>query len=257
MLTGMLLISAAVVGHSMLLASAAVKQASKQASEQSKRASKASRSGRAGKAGRAGRASRASRERGTSRAGRATIASKEVDHQAEQASEATSRRRPRPKYTAELSQPVQGMISESPSPSSTKEAVTQGVGPCSLTDNCAQLHREKQGEEGRSWENRLSSSLLCDSHGTTPVPHQALPLVSATDDTSVCACVCVCRVSCRPIAGTNRNVHIFQVQEKCNSVHAACEEGEARHKPTLPRDFEKSTARPWCTLLILQQQAAV
>ena len=35
----------------------------------------------------------------------------------------------------------------------------------------------------------LSSSLLCGSHGTTALAHEALPFVTATDGASVCACV--------------------------------------------------------------------
>ena len=37
---------------------------------------------------------------------------------------------------------------------------------------------------------KLSSCLLCGSHGTTAVVHQALPLVTATDGASVCVRVC-------------------------------------------------------------------
>ena len=35
---------------------------------------------------------------------------------------------------------------------------------------------------------KLSSSLLCGSHGATAVAHQALPFVTATDGASECAC---------------------------------------------------------------------
>ena len=38
---------------------------------------------------------------------------------------------------------------------------------------------------------KFSSSLSCGSHGTTAVAHQVLPVVTATDGASSCACVCV------------------------------------------------------------------
>ena len=50
---------------------------------------------------------------------------------------------------------------------------------------------------------KLSSSLLCCSHGTTAVAHQALPFVTAMDGASVCVLVW----AMFPVYLGNRNEH--------------------------------------------------
>ena len=73
-------------------------------------------------------------------------------------------------------------------------------------------------------------TLLCGSHGTTAVAHQALPVVTAPD---VHLCVCV-RVRVMFPVGTNT-----EPEERCKDAA----KGAERHKPTLPRDL-KPTAKP-------------
>ena len=74
---------------------------------------------------------------------------------------------------------------------------------------------------------KLTSSLLCDSHGTTAVTHQALRCLG------VCACVS-CFLS-NYLVG-NRNAHIITHQV------IGCWAGAGRYKPTLPRDFKCNRA---------------
>ena len=66
---------------------------------------------------------------------------------------------------------------------------------------------------------KLSSSLLCGSHGTTAIAHRALPFVTATDGASVCV-----RVHAMFPIGTN-----IKSQERCKDAA----QGAGQYKPPL------------------------
>ena len=97
---------------------------------------------------------------------------------------------------------------------------------------------------------KLSSSLLCDSHGRTAIEHQVLPFVTATDGASVCACVCVC-VLCLLWERT----HNLKRTSREDLVQECCEgAGRDRHKPTLARDFKSNRAATVTRTAAVQQQ---
>ena len=78
--------------------------------------------------------------------------------------------------------------------------------------------------------HKLSSSLLCDSHGTSAVAHQALPVVTATDGASLSVRVC----AMFPVALRIKNEDVIS---RAGQEIGHCEEGQDDVKPTL-RDFK-------------------
>ena len=84
---------------------------------------------------------------------------------------------------------------------------------------------------------KLSSSLLCGSHGTNAVAHQALPFVTATDGASVCV-----RVRAMFPTGTNTLKRGGRAAQ-----------GTGRYKPTLRRDLKSNRAATVTTAAAVQQ----
>ena len=84
-----------------------------------------------------------------------------------------------------------------------------------------------------------SSSLLCGSHGTTAVAHQAL---SFSDGRGRCiyVCACACHVSYR---------NITYSQERCKGAA----QGAGRYKPTRSRDFKRKRAATDTTTAAVRQ----
>ena len=93
-----------------------------------------------------------------------------------------------------------------------------------------------------------SQSLICGSHGTTAVTHQALPVVTATDGASVGVRVC----ATLPVDLVNRNRHIISR----GAINWMLLRGAGGYKPTLPRDFKNNRAAtvPTTTTAAVQQQ---
>ena len=89
--------------------------------------------------------------------------------------------------------------------------------------------------------HKLSSSLLCASHGTTAVAHQALPFVTATDGASLCTCAC--HVSCPP----------EKKERTHNILRGDAAQGAGRYKPALRRDFKINRAATVTATAAVQQ----
>ena len=77
---------------------------------------------------------------------------------------------------------------------------------------------------------KLSSSLLCGSHGTTAVAHEALPFVLATDGAPVCSCSC--HIS-------YRNSTYSREVQGCGTEGRAI---QCHDQLLLPRDFKSNRA---------------